>query len=117
VCRISHIENDISVILHWWPTHGRVLEIRGSLSPEEINANIDVAKEALDFFRTETRGDPKITNAQVAKTIKKLGTDATLTSVAKEMSVTRQALQFWARRGGMKSWEQVKERYGATEVW
>ena len=115
-CRITNRNSDITLFAHWHPSHGRLIKIEGVLNREDPNADIEAFKTAFDFFQRETRGAPKITENDLVKAMQTLGEDATLTSVAKELEVTRQALQFWARRGGMESWEKVKERYSTALV-
>jgi hypothetical protein len=116
VCRITSEDSDAATIVHWWPTHGRRLEIYSELDVMTPGSSIDAATAGLEFFKRETRGAPKITERGLVKAIQTLGKDATLTSVAKELDVTRQALQFWARRGGMESWEKVKKRYSTAQA-
>ncbi len=115
-CRITHKQTTAVLIAHWWPSHGRRLEIYSELDVMTPGSSIDAATAGLEFFKRETRGAPKITERGLVKAIQTLGKDATLTSVAKELDVTRQALQFWARRGGMESWEKVKKRYSTAQA-
>jgi len=115
-CRITNRNSDFRLFAHWHLSHGRLIKTEGVLNFEDPNTDIEAFKTAFDFFQRETRGAPKITENDLVKAMQTLGEDATLTSVAKELEVTRQALQFWARRGGMESWEKVKERYSTALV-
>ena len=112
-------DGEVETRAHWWPTHGTIINQRAELTAVDLaerNAQLEAARTALDFFLLETRGAPKITERGLVSAIQTLGKDATLTSVAKELDVTRQALQFWARRGGMESWEKVKKRYSTAHA-
>jgi hypothetical protein len=108
--RIVH-KSGLLLFVHWWPSHGFKAEIT-NLQP----AGFALVNKILKLFKPELRGGPKIAELDLVKAIQKAGEGATLTSVAKELGVTRQALQFWTRRGGMKSWEIVKEHYGNSEA-
>ncbi len=116
IARITHRLSSVELIVHWWPTHGRRFKMLGSLIPEEANDDISVITEAMEFFRVETRGDPKLTEGDVVKAIQKLGDEATQVSVAKELGVTARTVQRWAARNGLQTWDEVKERYSSASV-
>jgi len=110
-CRITHKHKLAELIVHWWPTHGRLFEMRGPLVTQEPNSDIEAFKTAFDFFQRETRGNPKISEQAIKKTIQKLGQRATQRAVAREIGVTEQGLDKWRSRRGMSSWEEVVNRY------
>jgi hypothetical protein len=116
VARITHKLSNVEMIVHWWPTHGRRFKMLSSLIPEETNDDINVITEAMEFFRVETRGEPKLTESDVVKAIQKLGDEATQVSVASELGVTARTVQRWAARNGLLTWEEVKERYSSASV-
>ncbi len=116
IARITHNLSNIELIVHWWPTHGRRFKMLSSLIPEETNDDINVITEAMEFFRVETRGEPKLTESDVVKAIQKLGDEATQVSVASELGVTARTVQRWAARNGLLTWEEVKERYSSASV-
>ena len=116
IARITHSLSSVELIVHWWPTHGRRFKMLGSLIPEEANDDISVITEAMEFFRVETRGDPKLTEGDVVKAIQKLGDEATQVSVAKALGVTARTVQRWAARNGLQTWDEVKERYSSASV-
>jgi hypothetical protein len=117
VCRITHQKSPIVVDAHkWWSHEGAEISIY-KFPKELVSVNINALKEAMEFFRPETRGAPRFSTADLVEAIKKFGGSATLTAVAKELGVTRQALQFWARRSGMESWNEVMEKYKDVEIW
>ncbi len=116
IARITHRLSSIELIVHWWPTHGRRFQMLGSLIPEETNDDTNVITEAMELFRVETRGDPKLTESDVVKAIQKLGDEATQVSVASELGVTARTVQRWAARNGLLTWEEVKERYSSASV-
>ncbi len=111
VCRISHIENDISMIVHWWPTHGRIMEVRSPLSAETPNDNLEILKSATDLFQREARGNPRLSEDLISATIRKLGTNATQKAMAEELGVTENGLEKWRARRGMSTWQEVVTRY------
>lgn len=117
VCRITHKKSPLIVEAHKWFSHGTMVTVRGFPAKENefTSADLDVIKEAMEFFRVETRGQPKITPGDVAKAIQELGSDATQAAVAKELGVTGSALRAWAVRSGMRNWESVKDHYRNTE--
>jgi hypothetical protein len=115
LARLTHKKSSIVVDAHTWFSHGSVFTVH-HVPQEILSGDVTVMREALEFFRPETRGTPKFTEVDLVKSMQKVGKDATLTAVAKELNVTRQTLQFWARRGGMESWDKVKERYSNAEL-
>lgn len=102
-CRITHKRTLAELIVHWWPTHGHLFEMRGPLMTQENNNDIEVFKTAFDFFQREARGNPKISEQAIKKTIQKLGQRATQRAVAREIGVTEQGLDKWRSRRGMSS--------------
>jgi hypothetical protein len=110
--RIKH-KGGWEMLLHWWPTHELIFTVT-NFKPEN---DFDSLTKFLKLLKPETRGNPKFNEIDLVRSMQKVGKDATLTAVAKELNVTRQALQFWARRGGMESWDKVKERYSNAELW
>jgi hypothetical protein len=116
ICRVTHKLSNVELIVHWWPTHGRLFNMQGSLSPEETNEDLAVAAEVMEFFRVEARGEPKVTEEGVARAIQSLEDNATQASVAGELGVTARTLRRWADRNGFQDWEDVKQRYQFPEV-
>ncbi len=115
-CRITHKLSNIDLLAHWWPNHGMRFTMAGSLIPEETNDDIAIAAEMMEFFRVETRGEPKVTGKQIERAIQNLGDEVTQSAVAEEIGVTARTLQRWATRNGLQDWDAVKSRYSTKET-
>jgi hypothetical protein len=94
-----------------------MITVRGFNTSDFKSGDVGVVKEALEFFREEERGKPKITELTLVKALRKLGGDATQVAVAHELDVNPRAIQKWTSRVGLKSWEDVKRRYERTKLW
>ncbi len=115
-CRITHKDSDLSIIVHWWPTHGRLIDIHGSLSPFPVNSDLNVIKDALSFFQTETRGaSAKFSEEVVSDVLRRLGANITQKAAADELQVTERTLERWRARHGMVTWKEVVNRYGVAD--
>ncbi len=113
ICRITHKSNDILLVAHWWPTHGRVINLQSPLSPFPVNSDLNVIKDALDFFQAETRGAPAKLNLElVSDVVRRLGTNVTQKAAADELQVTEHGLEKWRARQGMVTWKEVVSRLG-----
>ena len=106
-CRVTKKGSAITVDVHWWPDHGLKLIPSGLDSAQDF----DVLNQIVKLFRPETRGASKITEENVSTAIQSFGKDATQSSLAKELGVSRKGLQQWAARNGMETWEKMKKRY------
>ncbi len=117
-CRFIHKSSPIIVDIHWWPLqHKRIVTLR-SLPDEGMSSQeLKSINEVLKLVRTETRGEPKISTVGVIDAFQKLGKDASQTAVARELSVSRRALQLWGSREGLPTWNQVLGRYGNMKIW
>ncbi len=115
-CRITHKLSNVELLVHWWPSHGRRLQVSSSLFPEETNGDIEILTTAMEFFRVEARGEPKFTEGDIAKAMQKLGDNATQSEVASELRVTARTLQRWASRNGLADWDAVKARYAGKDL-
>lgn len=114
VARVTNKKSAVVVDAHTWFSHGTVLTVHHV--PKELSsADITVMQEALEFFRPETRGAPKIKDADVFKTIKELGPDATQAEAAKQLRVGRSTLGDWLRREGW-TWNKLKRGYLAGDI-
>ncbi len=116
VCRITHEKSPIIVEAHTWFNHHTMITVRGVPVGEFKSADLDVVQEAMEFFRTETRGEPKIDNISLVKALQKFGEKAMPKDVAKELGVGSSTLREWRARQGL-SWDELKERYLKTENW
>ncbi len=111
IARITHRLSSIELIVHWWPTHGRLFEMRGKLSAEYPNDDIELFRSAFEFFQRETRGTPQITKARLSQAIHTLGPTANQTEIARELGVTDRALRAWANKNlGLRNWRDVVEQ-------
>ena len=111
--RMTHVKHPLVLTAHWWPTHGRLVELRGPLSEDDPNADVEIIRKAFGFFLRETRGaEPKITERGVAEAIKKIPPPVTQKSVADKLRVTERTLERWRARQGMENWQKVVSRYG-----
>jgi hypothetical protein len=106
-CRLTHQKSAAQLIVHWWPTHGRLFEMHGPLVSQEPNADIEAFKKAFDFFRRETRGAPKIDAAKVTQAIRSQGQRATQKKVAQAVGAADRTLRDWLVRNG-KTWKELK---------
>jgi hypothetical protein len=114
-CRISHDKSDVVINAHWWPDHGNIFSIHGFQPTENSNKDLLITKEAMEFFRVETRGAPKIAQANLIKAIKEEGERATQRSIAKALKISDSTLRYWLNREG-KSWGEIKAESIRTNV-
>jgi hypothetical protein len=116
ICRIKHKISDMSLVAHWWPTHGRLINLQSPLSPFPVNSDLNVIKDALSFFQTETRGAPaKFSEEVVSDVLRRLPTNATQKAAADELQVTERTLERWRARQGMSTWQEVVNRYSVAD--
>ncbi|HEX8352822.1 MAG TPA: hypothetical protein VF611_07985 [Pyrinomonadaceae bacterium] len=118
-CVIEHEAGGVEVRAHWWPSHGWIINQRVTLTasdPAERNAQLGHAYTALDFFLLETRGAPKITEAALAQALVELGPDATQVAAANNMGVSESALEKWRQRQGIKTWQEVIDKFMSDAV-
>lgn len=118
-CVIEHEGGGVEVRAHWWPSHGWIINQRVTLSasdPTERNAQLEHAYKALDFFLLETRGAPKITEAALAQALAELGPDATQIATANHLGVSESALEKWRQRQGVKTWQEVVNKFSMAAV-
>lgn len=114
-CRIT-TERVPSLIIdaHWWFSHGMIFNIN-NLYPH-MEDSILIAQEALEFFREETRGRPKIkpkalvNEITVIEALRKTGTDAPQAVVAKELGVSDRTLRTFLRNFNL-TWDEAIRRY------
>jgi hypothetical protein len=117
-CVINHENGGVEVRAHWWPSHGWIIHQQVALTasdPVERNAQLEHAYKALDFFLLETRGAPKVKDADVFQTIKALGQGATQAEVAKQLGVGKSTIGDWLKRNDWK-WNELKRRYLGGEI-
>ena len=115
VCRVKHQASDLSLVSHWWPSHGRRVSLQSSLAPSPVNGDLDVIKDALDFFQKETRGgQEKFTEEMISDVLGMLGPHAKQKAAALALQVTETTLKRWRTRHGMSAWRDVVNRYGQT---
>lgn len=111
VARVSHNHSPVVVDAHTWFSHGTVLTVH-HLPRQLSSADVTAMREALEFFRPETRGGPpKITEARLRAALAEAGADATQLDVARRLKVTEQGLIKWRAKRGLKSWQEVLSRY------
>jgi hypothetical protein len=107
---IAH-SSGLVLAVHWWPTHGRLVELRGPLSEDDPNADVEIIRKAFGFFLRETRGiSERITEEQIKKALTKLGPYATQKEVAKTLKVSENGLEKWRARRNISSWRKVIEK-------
>jgi len=105
----------VRVAAHWWPSHEWRVELRADLAagpPEARNADLQGALDALEFFRLEARGGPKITDGhlRLIYSIRRPPQQ----EVAQLLGVTVSGLDRWRRRRGFKSWREVVEHFAPS---
>jgi hypothetical protein len=111
---IEHKGGGVEVRAHWWPSHEWIINQRVTLTasdPAERNTQLERAYTALDFFLLESRGASKITEAALAEALAELGPDATQVAVANKMGVSESALEKWRQRQGIKTWQEVVNKF------
>lgn len=117
IARLTHKRSGTIVDGHVWPTHGLIITARqfagGALTSEEMR----VVSEALEFFRLETRGAPKLDRVALGQALGKLGPDATQKEVARALEVSPSTLREFQRResAGM-NWDELKRLYFDRET-
>jgi hypothetical protein len=109
VARVTNKNSAVIVDAHTWFSHGTILTVH-HIPKELSSADITVMQEALEFFRPETRGAPKIKAADVFKTIKALGAGVTQAEAAKRLGVGKSTLGDWLKREG-RTWNELKRSY------
>lgn len=109
VARVTHKKSAVVVDAHTWFSHGTVITVHHV--PKQLSsADITVMREALEFFRPETRGAPKVKDAELFQAIKALGAGATQTQVAKRLGVSKSTVSEWLKRQGW-AWDELKRGY------
>jgi len=107
VARVTHENSPVVVDAHTWFSHNTILTIH-HLPSELSSADVTVMQEALEFFRPETRGAPKIRLPDIEAAMDKLGKQATQAQVAAEIGVAGGTLSEWLKRKGV-TWRDVRE--------
>ncbi len=114
VARITHKLSNVEMIVHWWPTHGRLFTMGGKLSAEYPNDDIELFRSAFDFFHRETRGSAKVTDTEIKKVVALLGAKATQRNAAKVLNVSESTLEKWRQRQGISTWKEVVKSYSLS---
>jgi DNA-binding transcriptional regulator YiaG len=110
VARVTHKKSPVVVDAHTWFSHGTVLIVHHV--PQKLtSADVTAMQEALEFFKPETRGTPKLTTAAISEAIKQIAADSkpTQAAAAKALEVSESALEKWRRRNGFETWGGVVE--------
>ncbi len=109
--RITHKDSDLSLLVHWWPTHGRLVELRGTLPRAGVRETLAAMYTALEFFQRETRGNAKLNDDRVKGVLHELGPDTTQVAAAEALNVSERALEKWRARRGLSTWQEVIEQF------
>lgn len=113
--RATHKAHKVAVDVHLWPTHEKIVTLRGmadaGLAPEELKT----VGEALKLLRAETRGEPKVTTVKIVGAMQKLGEGATQSGVAKRLGVGERTVRDWLQREGL-TWGEAKRRYMGARI-
>jgi hypothetical protein len=109
VARVTHKKSAVVVDTHTWFSHGTLLTVH-HVPSELSSADITVMQEALEFFRPETRGAPKIKRADMWAAVKKLGSNATQPRVAAELKVGESTIGAWLKRERI-TWAELKSQF------
>lgn len=111
VSRVTHRKSSVVVDSHTWFNHGSLLTVHHI--PKELSSfDVTVMREALEFFRPETRGAPKVKDFEVFQAIKALGEGATQAAVAKRLGIGKRTLSDWLTRNGHGfTWKELREGY------
>jgi hypothetical protein len=131
-CRITKDDSDVDVRIHWWPDreevkatllpfgndglvhglkqHGRIITIKGFPLGRSSIEDFEVLEKALSLFRfLEARGrPPKITHESIRAAVRKLGSKATQSAVARELDVSDRALRKHQRA---IKWREYRSRF------
>jgi hypothetical protein len=114
VTRITSRKSPVVLDAHTWFSHGTLLTFH-HVPKEMSSADVSAMREALEFFRPETRGAPKVKDIEVFQAIKALGKDATQAKVAKRLGVGKSTLGDWLKRVGW-TWSDLKRSYLAGDI-
>jgi len=109
VTRLTHRNGPVAIDAHTWFSHGSILTVH-HLPRKLSSADVTAMRDALEFFRPEERGAPKINDADVFQAITFFGLTATQAEVAKRLGVGERTLRDWLKRVGW-SWERLKQEY------
>jgi hypothetical protein len=114
VARLTHKDSPVVIDAHTWFSHGSLLTLHHV--PKEISStDITVMQEALEFFRPETRGAPKIKAVDLFKAIKALGEEATQAKVAERLGVSDRTVRDWVKREGW-TWDKLTRGYLSGQI-
>lgn len=113
--RASHKGSSVLIDVHWWPSHDRVVTLRGIPESGASSQDLKAVNEILKLLRKETRGGgTKIEKIKVLDTIQQLGDNATQEKVAHRLGVSLRGLQKWIRKQA-GSWAAIKDEAAKTE--
>jgi hypothetical protein len=110
--RIMHEQTEVAVDFHWWPTHERMVTLRGVPDEGATPQDLRLVNEALKFVRVETRGAPKVKDFEVFQAIKAIGDGATQADVAERLGISKRTLSDWLKREGKGyTWRKLRDDY------
>ncbi len=106
-CRITKKGSKMTVDVHWWPDHDFFFTIIGF----DPAADFDSLALLQKLFKPETRGGVKVTEDRVRHIVSSLGPEATQIAAAQALNVSESALEYWRRKRGIKTWQDVIEQF------
>lgn len=110
-CRVTHRTTGVIADAHFWESHGLLVTLK-QMPRNPTGEAMNAARRLLELFTLDYRGAPKITRDGIMDALEELDPKArTLSAVARKLGVTRQALQMWGRREGMKEWAAMLEAF------
>ncbi|MBA3804090.1 MAG: hypothetical protein H0X14_00015 [Acidobacteria bacterium] len=116
--RITHKDSPVIVDIHWHPSHGRLVTLRGfskvAVTPEELS----IISTALGFDnKTSTRGaPPKVDRDAIIRAIRAQGEKATQKSVAAATGLATRTLRDWLYFREGSTWENLKRELTGGEL-
>jgi hypothetical protein len=114
--RVSHKNSAVTIDIHWWPSHDRIVTTRSIPSGGASANDMKFITETFKLLRAETRGGgQKIEEVELIEAVQKFGKEATQVKVAKELGVSTVTLKRWTAQK-RKRWHELKSEYLQTEL-
>lgn len=108
--RITHAESPVVVDVHWHPSHGRLVTLRGFSKVATTAEELSIITTALGFdIKKKKRGaPPKVDRDAIIRAIRAQGEGATQKSVAEAAGIAPRTLRDWLYFREGSTWESLK---------
>jgi hypothetical protein len=116
--RISHKDGHIVIDMHWHPSHGRLVTVRGFSNVVTTPEEMSIITTALSFDKEEQRrgAPPKVDRAAIISAITKQGEKATQESVAAAAGLASRTLRDWLYFNEGATWRLLKREVLGGEL-